>query len=502
MFESAEIGHKIDREEYKKRLPALREALLDAQYDMLQSRKFPVIVLIGGVNGGGKGETANILNEWFDPRHINTFAFGPATSEESQRPPMWRFWQSLPPQGEIGILFGSWYNDPITDKSHGKIKKNALDKAIEDIVRLERMLTDEGTLLIKLWFHLSKDQQKTRIKSLQKDPATRWRITDQDMAELKLYDKIKNVSGHVIRETSTAFAPWVIVEGYDANYRNLTAGQVILEAIRNRLDNKPRPPSALAAPFMPPLDQLRIVDTLNLDQSLGKEEYSLQLEKTQGKLNQLTRHPAFRKISVVIVFEGVDAAGKGGSIRRITQALDARSYNVVPIAAPTEEERQHPYLWRFWRHLPRRGRITIFDRSWYGRVLVERVEGLCADADWQRAYAEINDFEEQIADHKTLVVKFWLQISPEEQLARFEAREKTSFKRFKITEEDWRNRSKWDAYQDAVCDMIDRTSTGQSPWTLIEANDKYFARIKILKTLCTRLEAALEDQEKAEGNKK
>jgi len=193
----------------------------------------------------------------------------------------------------------------------------------------------------------------------------------------------------------------------------------------------------------------------------------------------------------VLLFEGNDAAGKGGSIRRITQALDARTYRIIPVAAPTEEERAQPYLWRFWRHLPRKGRVAIFDRSWYGRVLVERVEGFCTHADWMRAYGEINDFEEQLVRNRTVVIKFWLAISQEEQLKRFKEREKIGFKRFKITEEDWRNREKWPLYEQAVCDMIDRTSTEIAPWTLVEANNKWYARLKVLKTVCTRIEKAL-----------
>ena len=191
------------------------------------------------------------------------------------------------------------------------------------------------------------------------------------------------------------------------------------------------------------------------------------------------------------MFEGQDAAGKGGAIRRITQALDARYYHIIPVAAPTEEEREQPYLWRFWRHLPRQGHFTVFDRSYYGRVLVERVEGFCREEDWMRAYAEINDFEEQLDMSGVIIAKYWLAITPEEQLQRFRAREKTGYKRFKITDDDWRNRKQWPQYERAVCDMIDRTSTDFAPWTLVEANDKYHARLKILKTLCQRIEEKL-----------
>jgi len=494
MFESAELGHEIPSELYKQEADNLREALLEAQYELAEHKKFPVIIVIAGVDGAGKGETANLLNEWMDPRQISTYAFGPETREESQKPAMSRFWQALPPKGEIGIFFGSWYSDPILQKAYGEIGKNTFDHSLEEIVRFERMLTDEGALLIKFWFHLSKDKQKQRIKTLQKSPATRWRVTDLDTRHLKLYDKFRNIAGHALRETSTANAPWIVIEGFDANYRNLTAGKYLLDAIRSRLtEDAKRPRKAAAAPMIQSIDKLKITDTLDLSLSIPKPRYKEELEKYQGRLNLLTRHKNFSKLSVILAMEGADAAGKGGSIRRITQAIDARIYNVIPVAAPTDEERAQPYLWRFWRNIPGHGRLTVFDRTWYGRVLVERVEGFCSEQDWMRAYAEINDFEEQLIDSNALLLKFWLQISPDEQLKRFEERQKIAFKRFKITEEDWRNRDKWEAYQAAVSDMVDRTSTDIAPWTLVEANDKYYARIKILKELCERLEKKLED---------
>jgi polyphosphate kinase 2 (PPK2 family) len=247
------------------------------------------------------------------------------------------------------------------------------------------------------------------------------------------------------------------------------------------------------APPLPPPDEARnLLNSLQLRRPLDKKDYAEQLERYQGRLALLTRAEAFRNRSLVLVFEGADAGGKGGAIRRVTAAMDARRYRIIPIAAPTEEERAQPYLWRFWRHLPRQARVAIFDRSWYGRVLVERVEGYCSEADWMRAYAEINDFEDQLADAGAVVVKFWLSVSKAEQLVRFNEREAQPHKRFKITAEDWRNRERWDDYARAVCDMVDRTSTETSPWTLVEADNKYFARIKVLRTICERLEAALE----------
>ena len=492
MFESAELGHRISKEVWKKEIPVLREGLLDAQLDLLQAKKFPVIILVAGVDCAGKGETVNILNEWLDPRHVETHALRDLTDEELERPQMYRYWRVLPPQGKIGIFIGTWYSAPLVENVYGAIKNAELDQRLERISRFEKMLCNEGALVLKFWLHLSQDEQKKRLKYLEKDSKTRWRVTDTDWQNYKHYDKFRNVSERMLRSTSTAESPWIIVEGTDPRYRYLTIGKSVLNAIRQRLD-APEPPrhEEPIPPITPTVDDLLILKTLDMSKKSSKNDYEDELEKYQGKLNLLTRHADFKKLSVVVVFEGNDAAGKGGSIRRITQALDARQYRVIPVAAPTEEERAQPYLWRFWRNIPRKGRFAIFDRSWYGRVLVERVEGFCSHGDWMRGYGEINDFEEQLVRNQTVVVKFWLSVTQQEQLKRFKEREKIGFKRFKITDEDWRNREKWNEYEVAVCDMIDRTSTEIAPWTLVEANDKYYARIKVMKTLCERIEKAL-----------
>jgi polyphosphate:AMP phosphotransferase len=493
MFESAELGHRIDKKTYDKQVPKLRADLLDAQFDLGDLKKYSVILLVNGVGGAGKGETVNLLNAWMDPRHIQTHAFPPPSDEERERPFMWRFWRALPPKGTIGILVGNWYTDPIVSRALKRSKGADLDQSIEQINRFEKMLSDEGALVIKFWMHLSKDAQKKRLKALAADKETRWRVTKADWEHYALYDRFREVSEHVLRHTSSGHAPWIVVEGADENYRAITVGSILLEAMRKRQRiEKERGWKArgAAAPLPPLTDNRDLINTLDMSLALSRKRFDKELEHYQGRLNLLTRKPKFRQRSLICVFEGSDAAGKGGSIRRITGALDARQFQTVPVAAPTEEERAQPYLWRFWRQIPRTGRVTIFDRSWYGRVLVERVEGFCQEVDWMRAYAEINDFEDQLVSNGALVVKFWLTITAEEQLKRFKEREKTRFKRFKITEDDWRNRKKWDAYQRAVCDMIDRTSTEIAPWTLVEANNKYYARIKVLRTLCERVEDA------------
>ncbi len=491
MFESAEVGHSLSDASYAKREPALREALLKAQYELLAQAKFPVVLVIGGVDGAGKGETVNLLNEWMDPRHIVTRAFAEPTDEEAARPPMWRYWRALPPKGRIGVLFGSWYTDVIVDRTLRRSKSADLAQSIEEIRHFERMLVEEGALVLKFWFHLGKDAQHRRLKALERDPKTRWRVTRTDWRRFALYDRFREVSEHTLRETSTGDAPWTIIDGSDPNYRYLTAGTTLLAALQDRLTRGAPKPTVAPAPLSAPLDRHNVLNALDYSGTLAKKDYKKQLEKYQGRLNLATRSKKFRERSLILVFEGQDAAGKGSAIRRITGALDARHYQVIPIAAPSSEERAHPYLWRFWRHLPMKGRVTVFDRSWYGRVLVERVEKFCSEADWLRGYHEINAFEEQLIRHGAVLVKFWLAITPEEQLRRFNERRKTPFKSFKITDEDWRNREKWPDYEQAVCDMVERTSTEIAPWQLIPANDKLAARIAILKAICRKLDDAL-----------
>ncbi len=492
MFESAELGHCVDKRAYDKRLPVLRYELLEAQLSVLAKAEFPVTVVLCGEDGSGRGDIVNLLLEWMDPRHFRVHASGVPVDGERERPPMWRFWSALPPKGKTGVFFGGMYDDAIADRVYGRTRSADFSRRLAEIVRFERMLTDEGGLVVKLWLHLTKKEQRRRFKKLESSWATAWRVTKRDWDHHERYARFREVNERALRETSTAEAPWTVVEATDDRFRNLTVGEALRDAMRARLERGrravpprvPRPPPAA-------IDGRNVLEELDLSRTLRDAQYEKKLPLLQGRLNGLSRQKRFRDIAVVIAFEGNDAAGKGGTIRRVTRALDARYYDVVPVAAPTEEERAQPYLWRFWRHVPKRGHFALFDRSWYGRVLVERVEGLAAEADWMRAYREIVEFEDSLSRSGIVILKFWLAISPEEQLARFRAREKTPFKRFKITADDWRNRKKWAAYERAVCDMVDRTSTDVAPWHLIEANDKKWARIRVLETIGDSIENAL-----------
>jgi len=502
MFEAAELGRKISREDFDALAPALRTDLLALQQQLRQA-DFPVIILFAGVDGAGKNETVNLINEWMDPRWIETRAYGTPSDEEAERPPFWRFWRDLPPKGKIGLFLSSWYHDPLIDRVQGRLSSAELDEVLTPILRFEKTLADEGALVLKFWMHLSQPAQKKRLKSLEKDPLTAWQVTEADWRNYEEYDKFTAAAERIIMRTSKSHAQWRIVEGADGRYRSAVVLQTLKEAIGTHLASRNaarkveaelRDNGSAVAAALPA--QPSILSSLDMTLALEGEAYCQALQEQRARLARLYREAIDTRLSTVLVFEGWDAAGKGGTIRRLTNALNARDYQVIPIAAPTEEERAHHYLWRFWRHLARAGRVTVFDRSWYGRVLVERVEGFCSSEAWHRAYGEITDFEQQLTKHGIVLCKFWLHITAEEQLARFTARGEIDYKKWKLTEEDWRNREKWPLYEQAVNDMVERTSTRTAPWTLVEANSKPYARVKVMRTVADALEATLAKRKK------
>lgn len=486
MFEAAELGRKVSAAAYDAELPKLRAKLLDAHL-ALRTEPRPVIVIVGGSDGAGKGELVHRLNEWLDPRGVATHAFWAQDHEQAERPPYWPFWQAMPGRGRVGIFFGSWYTAPVIARVYRKVKRSQFDTALDRIVAFEQMLAADGTVFVKLWLHLPKQKQKQTLKKLERDG----RLAPDDWKHFKLYDEFTKVSDRALRHTDTAIAPWHVIEACDRRYVELTAGRLLLSALCSPARPVVAPKAKPASTSEVSTASASVLDHVDLTRKLSPNEYDRALANLQAKLGRLAWAAHEKQISMVMTFEGWDAAGKGSAIRRVTQAIDPRLYRVVGIAAPTDEERAQHYLWRFWRHLPRAGFMTLFDRSWYGRVLVERVEGFATAPEWSRAYHEINAFEEQLTDHGIVLAKFWLHLSPAEQLRRFKERETVAYKRYKITAEDWRNREKWDAYQLAVDDMVVKCSTDYAPWTLVAGNDKRFARIQILKTVVRRLEAAL-----------
>ncbi len=502
MFETAELGQKVDAKSYKKQVPPLREQLLRLQDAVHRAGCTQVILLLGGVDGGGKGESISKLNEWMDPRWMVTRAYEPPDEHERRFPEYWRYWRDLPPRGRIGMFLSAWYSQPILDRVYDRISAHEFEAKLDRILSFETALAEDGAAIVKFWMHLSEQAQERRLKNLEQDPLTEAQVSESDWENWRHYERFVETAEHVISRTHTGKAPWVIVEGEDTHYRCLTVGYAVKELLVRIQDGPseplPTPPVPAGNTNKPKKSRAKKADNksvkaatvlsqLDTDQTLGKAVYAEQLKHLQARLLLLQNAARTQGVATVLVFEGWDAAGKGGVIRRIDAALEARVYQVHGVAKPTEEELAQHYLWRFWRNLPRDGHMGIFDRSWYGRVLVERVEGFAQEHEWRRAYAEINDFESQLVDHGINLIKYWIHITKDEQLRRFKLRERTPHKRWKLTDEDWRNREKWEDYELAVHDMVQYTSTKKTPWTLVEGNDKRFARIKVLRTLCDRL---------------
>ncbi|WP_304640607.1 polyphosphate:AMP phosphotransferase [Pseudomonas sp.] len=473
--------------ELKQKDAELTEALLEAQFDLRQSRRGPVLVVISGNDFAGKAEAIYAFYERLDNRHLHTRAYALPEGIDRRMPRMWRYWRSLPPAGDVGFYLGSWYHQPLMKLARDQISEAAFRQEMDRINSFERLLASRGTAIVKLWLHLTPEHHKhTQLDLHERETVAMREWGDFSATD---YERVRESARLMMECTSNTEAPWVRVESLDPRARDLRIAEILLEHIQRAGTTDEQ-----AEPATTQWTQSQANRSAELDYSLSldKAEYETLLEQYQNRLRELVRHPRFKRRSLLVVFEGTDAAGKGGAIRRITQCLDPRYLRVHGTSAPTEEERAHPYLWRFWKRIPGPGTVVIFDRSHYGRVLVERVEKLIPDACWQASYAEINDFETQLAESGTLVVKFWLAITEAEQLKRFEARDASPLKRYKLTEEDWRNRKQWDAYQLAMNDMIDHTSTAQAPWHLVPAEDKRYARVETLRILCKMLEEHLE----------
>ncbi len=488
MFMEAQADPILPKEDYKACERRLRTALLKAQYDRLDRADRTLLIVVAGIDGAGKGQTINLLNDWMDPRHIHTLAFGEPDEIESEFPPYWRYWNAMPPKGETGIVFGSWYVPLLRECYRKKTRPERVEALAAQIRRFEGMLTTEGVQIVKLWYHLSAKAQTDRIKRLKASPETSWQVSPDDYQVAKKYGRICDAAHIALAHTDADHAPWVVIPSADDNLRVVRTAETVLATMKRR---------AIPLVAHAGLDRPRLgpvadrLAGLDYEAREDKQDYESELGLLQGRLARAVRSEKFRQRSLVLAFEGQDAAGKGGAIQRVVQALDARQYDITPIAAPLPHELARPYLWRFWRHVPRQNRVAIFDRSWYGRVLVERVEKLTAPGLWRRAYAEINDFERQLTDNGAIIIKFWLAITQDVQLERFKEREKTPFKRYKITPDDWRNRKKWQEYAQATNEMLARTDLPHAPWYPIPANDKRYARLQVLRHIVETLEQQL-----------
>jgi AMP-polyphosphate phosphotransferase len=489
MLAAAATGNTLTKDEFSQSLPDLRLRLLNAQFD-LSSADFPVVVFLAGDDRIGANALVNRLNEWLDSRFLDTHVFGPLTPGEAERPPLWRVWRALPPAGRMSLWVGGLLRQ-VHAHLDGAVSDAELARWCDHLRRTQEAWVAEGALVLKFYLHTPPSVQKKRWKAGKKsDEAWRYDAQDWEIAA-HLDDAIPTIE-RVLRDTSITGSPWTIIEGTDDRYRDLSVARTVLAALEARLTSAgPTPRVSVAEQFADLDQQATVLDHVDLAAQLDKRDYKRRLPKLQGRLHRLADEARRRGVATVLAFEGWDAAGKGGAIRRITPALDAGDYRVHAVAAPTPEEQRYHYLWRFWRDLPAAGRIAIFDRTWYGRVLVERVEGFASPGQWQRAYDEILDFEQQLTEHGIVVAKFWIHISPSEQLARFQAREDTPYKKYKITEEDFRNREKWDAYVQAVDQMVVRTSTVDAPWHIIAGNDKRHARVEVVRTVVEALDRAL-----------
>ena len=490
-------GRRLTRLEFEHALPQLQDALLDAQFKLRESRSGAVVLVVTGIPAAGRSEVVNELLGWLDPKLATVYGFRAPNDVERERPPLWRYWRLLPPRGRIAILHGGWYQDLLRGAAGlgARVDSRPAQKrrAVERVRQLERMLVQDGVTICKVHLHVAPATQRKRLDKLQADKTTRWRVTTEDRWLARNYRTVELAFEQALSATEQPLAPWHVVDGTDRQHRALEVGRTLLASIQQAsqpaaravpvaVKESARASTARRAPFVtkPPGD------------APSDDEYDAELEQLQGRLALLSRRKRFERHAVVVALEGMDAAGKGGVIRRVTAALDARQFRVVPVSAPTAEELARPYLWRFWFHLPPRGNYTIFDRSWYGRVLVERVRAFARPPDWQRAYDEINEFERQLTEHKVIVAKFWLAVSREEQLERFAERDRNPLKRFKVDPEDWINRKHWTAYQRAAHDMVARTHTAHAPWSIVPADDKRHARLAVLRALGDRIAAALD----------
>jgi polyphosphate:AMP phosphotransferase len=486
----ADTPHRLSKAEYEQRLPRLRDELLSVQTEMRQSSSCAVALILAGVPAAGRSESVNHLLEWLDPKHVSVHALGAPDEESRERPFLWRYWQVLPPRGRMTFYFTGWYADYL-DAAMGRQRKRRDHerRMAERIVHLERMLARDGVRTLKIFLNIDAKTQRERIARLRKGKLTRWRVTREDRRYVRHHKLLDRVALQCRKLTSHRDAPWHVVDGTDEEYRLLTVGELLRDEMRAALRRGGR--KAKAKSPRPAHARSSGLRTLPVPKELSKDDYDHELETLQGRLALLVRRRRFARYALVLAFEGMDAAGKGGAIRRVTHALDARQYQVVPVSAPTAEESSYPYLWRFWRHVPKLGSIAIFDRSWYGRVLVERVRGFAAEPDWQRAYDEIVEFERQLTERDIVVAKFWLQVSKAEQLKRFEARDSDPLKRFKVDKEDWINRKSYADYQRAAAEAIRRTDAPEASWSIIDADDKKRARLQILEVICETLERRL-----------
>ncbi len=496
MLEKIDLKKKCQGKAYKARLEE-ESAKLSVLQRQCKEAGIPVIIVFEGFGAAGKGTQINRLIQAMDPRGFSVYTSNKESEDERLHPFLWRYWTKIPAKGRFAIFDRSWYRRVLVDRFDKITKKEELPSAFHDILSFERQLTDDGTVIIKFFLYISKEEQKKRFKLLEDSKETAWKVTEADWKRNKEYSEYLKINEEMLEKTDTDYAPWVIVEAMDKNYAALK----IISSVTARLEKELEKKAALTKSekkAAKAVDKYKsgVLSGVDLSKALSNKEYKQKLDSLQKKMEILHSELYRLRIPVVICFEGWDAGGKGGAIKRLTSHMDPRGYQVNPTASPNDTEKAHHYLWRFWNNMPKAGHIAIFDRTWYGRVMVERIEGFCSEAEWKRAYQEINEMEEHLANSGCIVLKFWLHIDKDEQERRFKERMENPAKQWKITDEDWRNREKWDEYEKAVDEMLVRTSTTYAPWEIVEANSKYYARVKVLKTVVEAMEKEIEKRKK------
>lgn len=496
MLEKLDLTKKMDKEEYKEKMEVLEVRIGKLQREC-KELGIPVMIAFEGYGASGKGVQIGKLIQALDPRGFEVYAVKTETEEERMHPFMWRFWTKMPANGRIAIYDSSWYRKVLVDRFDKRTKKKELPAAYDSICSFEKQLTDGGMVLIKIFLAIDKKEQKKRFRKLMDSEDTAWRVSEGDLKRNKEFEKYEQMNEEMLVRTDTDYAPWNIVEATDRRFATAKIYSIIIETLSKKIKEVQR---AKESAEREPLEKTKgtLVDNIlaqaDLTKTVTREEYKERIEKLQDKIEKLHGELYRRRIPVVLGFEGWDAGGKGGAVKRLTAKMDPRGFVVHPTASPNDIERAHHYLWRFWTAMPKAGHVAIFDRTWYGRVMVERIEGFCTKDEWQRAYKEINDMERDLTDAGAIVLKFWMQIDKDEQERRFKERQQNPEKQWKITEEDWRNREKWDLYEAAVNEMLLRTSTEYAPWIVVEGNDKYYARIKVLETVVNALERRLKEK--------
>lgn len=452
----------------------------------------PALVVIEGIDGCGKGHLLNRILLEMDSRAYAIRSVHASEQHLFEYPLLWDMWTNLPREGDVQFFDRSAYYRVLDTWAEGTLPEKALGSYWKDLVRFERQQVDAGTLLIKVFLVSSKKEQARRFKALEKNPKTAWRVKKKDWKRHEQYSAYRSQVESMMKATNHPGAEWSVIETDDLKDATQHLYRILIKGFREAIaKRKALPRKRAVKEKWIPYKGRDYLSEIDLSPALERSEYKQLLKARQSEMYQLVHQIYALRIPVVMVYCGADAAGKGGCIKRLLQGIDPRSFRVIGVGAPTKVELAHHYQWRFWTEMPPRGKITIFDRSWYGRVLVERVEGFCSNEEWQRAYREINEMEEHLTSYGTVLLKFWLHIDLDTQLERFRAREENPIKQWKITDEDWRNREKANLYEEAVNEMVDKTNTPAAPWHLVSSVSKMHARIETLDITIAALKAAI-----------